>query len=240
MRDFLLLFPKAAIGFYNFVVLLFKRKKVEKSDNEDINLIRQKAEKLTDINEHLETIYNLTVKQEPKLIVELGVRGGESTFVFEMAAKKSNAYLLSVDIEDVDFSCDYDKWLFYKGDDIKLGNNFFSFADKNNLPNKIDVLFIDTSHQYEHTVLEIKTWFPHLADNCLVIFHDTNISTIFKRKGGTIGGGWNNNRGVIRAIEEYLNTKLNEKEEFQITINDFNVTHYPYCNGLTVLEKVSE
>jgi cephalosporin hydroxylase len=239
MRNFWLFFPKAAINVYNFFILLLKNKKVMKSDNEDINQIRDKAKKLTDINEHLETIYNLTVKEKPKFIVELGVRGGESTFVFEKAAKRFDAYLLSVDIEDIDFYCGYSKWIFFKGDDIQLGKSFLSFVKEKKLPEKIDVLFIDTSHRYDHTVLEIETWFPYLSDNGLVIFHDTNISTIFKRKDGTIGGGWNNNRGVIRAIEEYFKTEFNEKEDFRININGFQVIHYSYCNGLTVLKKIN-
>jgi len=237
MKNFLLFLVKKKIAAINFFILLFKNKKIELSDIKELNEIREKSLILTDINEHLETIYNETVKAQPKLIVELGVRGGESTFVFERAALISESNLLSVDIEDIDFKSDYEKWQFYRGDDIELGKNFTKFAKENNLPEKIDVLFIDTSHQYKHTVDEINTWFKHLSDNGIVLFHDTFISTIFRRKDGTIGGGWNNKRGVIRAIEEYLKTKFDEKQPFVTTVKGFEITHHPYCNGLTILKK---
>jgi hypothetical protein len=32
-----------------------------------------------------------------------------------------------------------------------------------NIAASIDLLFIDTSHYYEHTVLEIQSWFPLLS-----------------------------------------------------------------------------
>lgn len=237
MRNFLLFFVKKGFAIINFFILLFKHKKNEQSEIKEINEIREKSLTLTDINEHLETIFNETVKLQPKLIVELGVRGGESTFVFERAASMSNSNLLSVDIEDIDFKSDYAKWQFYKGDDIELGKNFVKFAKENGLPEKIDVLFIDTSHEYKHTVDEINVWFPHLSENSIVMFHDTNISPIFKRKDGTIGGGWNNKRGVIKAIEEHLETTFNEKQPFEKTVKKFTISHNPYCNGMTILRK---
>ena len=46
---------------------------------------------------------------------------------------------------------------------------------KNVIKEPVDVLFIDTSHLYEHTVRELAAWFPLLANKALVIFHDTNL-----------------------------------------------------------------
>ena len=81
---------------------------------------------------------------------------------------------------------------------------------KRSIRQPVDVLFIDTSHLYEHTVKEIEAWFPLLAPNALVMFHDTNLRPNYTRQNGTCGVGWDNDRGVIRAIEEYLGETLDE------------------------------
>ena len=46
------------------------------------------------------TLFTEALSVHPSLIVELGVRGGESTFVFERVAKMCGSQLGSVDIED--------------------------------------------------------------------------------------------------------------------------------------------
>ena len=61
------------------------------------------------------------------------------------------------------------------------------------------------------------------------------------RKNGTYGAAWNNQRGVIRAIEEFFGTQFNEKEEFYYSCEkdgiSWKVSHEPFCNGLTLLYK---
>src|SRR5438270_1418231 len=55
---------------------------------------------LSDISDHLPTIFSEIVAACPHLIVELGTRGGESTKTILAAAKHSNATVLSIDIND--------------------------------------------------------------------------------------------------------------------------------------------
>jgi len=109
-------------------------------------------------------------------------------------------------------------------------NNYFK--------NNIDVLFIDTSHLYEHTINEIKLWFPLLNNKALFIFHDINLyNGVYKRKNSFTGTGWDNQRDVIRSIEEYFETNFNKKEFFNTTLvknnDNWRVVHDPDCNGLT-------
>lgn len=193
----------------------------------------------TDIADHLSTIFSESIAMQPGLIVELGVRGGESRFVFERVAKISDSFLVSADIDDCSASCGKSpKWFFLKGDDVDFGRNFRNWRQQQGIAGNIDVLFIDTSHLYEHTVEEIREWFPHLNPRCKVIFHDTNLRSFGRRIDGTIMRAWDNERGVIRAIEDYLGTKINERVNFVTTINEWVVRHWAYCNGLTILERV--
>jgi len=199
--------------------------------------INRHALRRTDINEHLPIIYDEAMRTKPKLIVELGVRGGESTFVFERVAKQFGAKLVSVDINNCLKSCMYDQWLFVQESDIVFAKRFKEFARQHKFDPSIDLLFIDTSHLYEHTVEEIRLWFPYLSAGAKVIFHDTNMGLIYRRKDGSKGAGWNNDRGVIRAIEDYLHVSLDERYEFVTNINGWTLRHIPTCSGLTILDQ---
>ena len=223
---------------YNTCLGIFKKTAPPApTEIQELQEIQEKAIKKTDINDHLETLYAESLRLKPQLIVELGVRGGESTFAFERAAKITNATLVSVDIDDCLKASQYEKWHFVRSDDIAFTNNFPTWCKDKGIAPLIDVLFIDTSHLYEHTKQEIEAWFPLLAKKCVVFFHDTNLQKIFFRQDKSMGIGWDNQRGVIRALEEYLGQSINEKNEFKGTINNWQIQHYPYCNGLTILKK---
>src|SRR5229473_4947288 len=99
----------------------------------------------TDISDHLVTLFAEAVSARPKLVVELGVRGGDSTFAFERAAKLSDAHLLSIDIDDCSARSSYAKWSFVKQDDVTFAGEFAAWCSARDLMPLIDVLFIDTS-----------------------------------------------------------------------------------------------
>src|SRR5258708_5830513 len=65
----------------------------------DLAQIEERRKLDTDISDHLPSLFAETVNARPELIVELGVRGGDSTFVLERAARFCNAHLISVDID---------------------------------------------------------------------------------------------------------------------------------------------
>ncbi len=215
-----------------------KKEDIEFSDNFEKEIYLRSL-KRTDINDHLLTIYRESIEIKPSLIVELGVRGGESTFVFERVSKKTNATLISVDIEDCSNITDYEKWFFVQSDDIEFAKRFDNWCRGKGIEPSIDILFIDTSHLYSHTKEEIEYWFPYLSDKSKVFFHDTNINFLFKRKDGSLQNGWDNKRGVIRAIEDFCEKEFNEKVEFKDECKGFEIRHIPYCSGLTILTKKS-
>lgn len=195
----------------------------------------------TDISDFLGTIYSEALAANPRLIVELGVRTGESRSVLEQVAGQSGAVLVSVDLDDCSTACRPSAmWHFIQSDDIKFAQEFQQWCTKRNINSQIDVLFIDSSHLYEHTVAEIRSWFPLLSSKCKVILHDTNLKTFYRRTDGTVGRGWDNARGVIRALEESLNTKFNEKVDFVTTVDQWIIRHWAHCNGLTIMERANK
>lgn len=195
----------------------------------------------TDITDHLPVIFSEAIKSRPSLMVELGTRGGDSTKVLLRAASITMAKMLSVDIEDcshvVNDSFFKDNWRFVQADDVVFAGEFKNWCLKNGFPASIDLLFIDTSHEYEHTIREINAWFPLLSARCKVILHDTNMRRYFKHKSGRIVLGWDNKRGVIRAIEETLGRSYNEAVPFIDLHEDWLIEHHPHSNGLTILTR---
>ena len=200
--------------------------------------VKARARKHTDISGHLVTLFVESWRARPKLIVELGVGHGESTFVFERVARLCGAVLVGLDTEDRNYACDYEAWNFVQRDDIEFAAEFDRWCGERGIEPKIDVLLVDTSHLYDHTVEEIRCWFPHLSERAKVFFHDTNMREYFYRRDGSIGLGWDNERGVIRALEGYFGVFFDEKREFVDYRDGWLITHDPLCNGLTILERV--
>lgn len=161
----------------------------------------------------------------PKLIVELGVRGGDSTFALERAARSSDAYLLSVDIEDCPVQCSYAKRSFVQRDDVTFAGEFAGWCSSRNLAPAVDVLFIDTSHLYEHTREELRFWLPHLSAKGKLILHDANMKRFYCRANRSLGPGWDNARGVIRAIEEMVGAMFNEEQDFVTLAQGWIIRH---------------
>ena len=201
----------------------------------------------TDISSHLPTLFCYTVSQDPQVIVEAGVRGGESTRPFEMALKFLNATLIGIDIEQ-SFGSAYSSiknGVFVAMNDLDFAKYYKNseFKDK-----KVDIVFIDTSHLYKHTLAEIKLFVPLLSDDGFISFHDSNVTPIngkgYIRLNGTMGGADGNTRGVTQAIKEYFSLEFDEHAYFNSIFNrggvKWHIIHYPFCNGLTIIKKIKE
>ncbi|MBN1545049.1 MAG: class I SAM-dependent methyltransferase, partial [Syntrophaceae bacterium] len=147
------------------------------------------------------------------------------------------AVLVSVDIEDCRNVSSYRDRIFVQMDDIAFASSFSEWCRKREIEPQIDILFIDTSHLYDHTVSEIRSWFPFLADRAKVLFHDTNMHDVFVRKDGSTGRGWDNERGVIRAIEEYLSVSFDEEKDFVTFKDGWVIKHASICNGFMVMNR---
>jgi len=133
-----------------------------------------------DINYFLLLLYEMTISMGKKKdddfnIVELGVRGGSSTLAFLSALQKlDKGRLWSCDIDPLMEELNrkaiegglYDYWYFWQGDSVDFADSYFS-------KKQADIVFIDTSHEFEQTVKEIEKWHSKVKEGGKMIFHDT-------------------------------------------------------------------
>lgn len=208
--------------------------------SQELREIREFARRPNDINEHLELIFTESLLIWPRLIVELGVRDGTSTFVFERVASVCGASIVSADIDDCSSTSSHRRRHFFQGDDVQFAAAFEGFCRERGIAPSVDVLFVDTSHYYDHTVQEIQAWFPLLSPRAKVLFHDTNLRLVGSRRDGCFALAWENERGVVRAIEEHLGIRIDESKECTEYVRGWLIRHWPHCNGFTVLDKFSE
>lgn len=163
----------------------------------------------SDISLHLIHLYELTadIHDPDKVVVELGVRRGESTTALLAAVNDTGGRLISVDITECrQTRCRLKgepNWVFVHGDDMELIKKW----DK-----PIDHLFIDTSHTFDHTLMELREWGRWVKDYGIISLHDTNAP---------------NYPMVMSAVEKYLEENPN-----------FTFNNYPESFGLGVIKKL--
>jgi cephalosporin hydroxylase len=202
------------------------------------------ADAPSDIHDHLGVMFAEAVAARPRLIVELGTRGAVSTRALLAAAEVAGAHVLSVDMVDCsanDIEPRFrERWSFALSDDVAYaGAPFEAFCAARGLPALADAILVDTSHRYEHTCQELAAWLPRLSARGVIMFHDTNMGDgWFRRLDGRFAQGWNNQRGVIRAIEERLGRRWDETSCFSDAAGGFAVQHWPWSSGFTVLRRL--
>ena len=151
----------------------------------------------SDIQEYLPDLYGIACGYQGVRVLELGTRRGFSTLAFLAAAEAVSGHVWSGDAVNV--AADPEGmlpwarcplWTFTCGDDMDPGVQA-------KLPAEVDVLFIDTSHEYEHTLAELRAYMPRLAAGGTALFHDTNLF-------GWPGYEWHGDVPPVRqALDEY-------------------------------------
>lgn len=222
---------------------MVRQRDVGRGVTHSVDVSRFGAAESSDIRDHLNFLSFMVHLQQPQVLLELGTRGGESTRVFEDYCKSHHLIGRSFDLGPAPkWLHEKDHWQHFVGDDCELGD---LLARTKKWPDGstfqlIDFLFIDTSHEYEHTCRELETFFPLVKSGGFLVFHDTNlIKKATRRLDGELGYGWDNERGVIRAIEEYFSFEVDETSYLFITISGkgSSIYHLPWNNGLTVVQK---
>lgn len=119
----------------------------------------------SDIYEHLPTFYALA--QDATTVIELGTRSGVSTIAW-LYGLEGHGHLWSVDIDPKPEIGTHAHWTFIQGDDCS-GEVFAQ------LPADVDVVFIDTSHEYAHTLRELNLYRWLLKPGGKLVLHDTEL-----------------------------------------------------------------
>ena len=115
----------------------------------------------SDISDSLPIIFNWVIKLKAQMILELGVRSGESTKAFLQALAYTGGKMTSMDIDDCSRVSVAPNWKFVQGDDLKL-----EFREQ------VDILFIDTNHTYTQTLLELIRYAPSVTEDGVILLHD--------------------------------------------------------------------
>jgi hypothetical protein len=121
----------------------------------------------SDIRDHLRRLF----EEARGTVLELGVRGGVSTSALLAGVEQRGGEVWSV---DVDPSCSatyaaHPLWHFVRSDSRDPAPLAVA-----GLPSKIDVLFVDTLHEYEHVREELAVWEPRVSRDGIVLIHDTD------------------------------------------------------------------
>lgn len=158
-----------------------ERHKLPEVDLQALYEARRRAR--TDIAAHLPKLYNLVTSMRAQQVIELGVRGGESTIAFLAALQKTDGLPVRRTQTGRLWSCDVAPlqlpiaqlegkiahWEFVAGDDRELLDA---------APATCDVLFIDTSHEYEHTLWELENYGARVRAGGYIVLHDTELPAV--------------------------------------------------------------
>jgi predicted O-methyltransferase YrrM len=145
----------------------------------------------SDIQEYLPFLHETAKSYENVRVLELGTRQGNSTLAFLAAAEEVNGHVWSADI--VNAPADPEGMLPWswrpaglspgKATAQEIKNPWWTFIHgddmdseiQGQLPGQVDVLFIDTSHLYQHTLDELRAYMPRVVPGGIALFHDTNL-----------------------------------------------------------------
>lgn len=194
------------------------------------------------ITEHLNRLYELA-SSSTGLILELGTNAGGSTRAF-LAGSKGK--VISIDIQDFSNAVHdlpkarKENWNFICGPDVDVAVRLRDEIARLGWDDDVDILFIDTTHEYEHTFQELKAYIPFLNSRSKIVLHDSNLAVVYRRKDGSFGFGFDNKRGVARAVEAYFNITFDEKRPYlNEVVNSLVIDHTPYSCGLTVISSLN-
>jgi predicted O-methyltransferase YrrM len=128
----------------------------------------------TDIQGHLDYLAEAVIDVDARAVLELGVREGVSTIALLYGLLVTGGHLWSVDTDEHQLVGTYPHWTFLVADDR-------SPTARAATPLALDLLFIDTSHEYDHTLTELRTYAPRVRPGGRVLLHDTDWDA---REGG--------------------------------------------------------
>ena len=157
------------------------------------------------------------------IILELGVENGRSTKKFLEICKNNNGKLFSVDVKDCSKILNDPKWNFFKARD----DNFKFINSK--LPDKIDVLFIDSLHEANHVKKLIYGYYPKIKNEGYIFVDDISHLPYLKDK-----------------VRNNFYCEINNKETFEIllsiyskNIKNFELNFSFMSSGLAIVKKLN-
>ena len=180
---------------------------------------------MSDFNYKLDNFLFPIIKEiNNPTILELGVQKGRSTKKFLDICKKNNGKLFSIDIEDCSNIVNDKSWNFYQTRD----DNFEYIKSK--IPEKIDILFIDTLHEANHVKKLINEYYPIIKKNGFIFIDDISHLPYLKNKD-----------------RDNFYCEINNKETFDLLISiysenteNFDLSFTFVSSGLAIIKKKTD
>ena len=157
------------------------------------------------------------------IILELGVENGRSTKKFLEICNTNNGKLFSVDVKDCSNISNDPRWNF-----LKTRDDNFKFINSK-LPDKIDVLFIDSLHEANHVKKLIYGYYPKIKNEGYIFVDDISHLPYLKDK-----------------VRNNFYCEINNKETFEIllsiyskNIKNFELNFSFMSSGLAIVKKLN-
>lgn len=183
-----------------------------------------------DSDQHLMTLFSLTIQTKAKNILELGMRQGTTTEPLLLGAYLNKGLLTSVDISS--------PYGFNPQEELKMHHLFVQQDAIEFLQNQIsigkyyDLVFVDDWHSYRHVKKELELLDKLTDEKSLIIMHDTMAFT-FPQYHWPIDSPadteWGEG-GPTRALFEFVDDVNNIEKDYEFCT-------IPVNNGLTILRK---
>jgi len=192
-----------------------------------VELTKQNRE---DIDEHLLTLFALTLSMKPHRVIELGVRSARSSYAFLAACYFLGAKLTSVDINDREPSLHFPSeweanWNFIKKDAIQfLEEDAGALWDTSG-----NIIYVDDWHAGDHVEKELSLLDEFVTPKDLILLHDLmygNSQPYYRSVDSPPDKQWDNG-GPYRAVSNLDLTK-------------WEYATIPRCHGMTILRKKSK
>jgi len=152
------------------------QKEIEKLETEASTFSQERY-----VAKQLLELHKEALKRDNFTVLELGVDKGHSTRVFLNAADQKGGRLVSVDIVDCSNVAESKDWTFVEQDSADCEK---LLSEAPFLKDGIDILYVDSLHEYKHVKKEIFNYFPYMKKGGVIFFDDVDSTPymLFQRK----------------------------------------------------------
>ena len=123
----------------------------------------------SDICDHLQFMHDTVLAYRAPVVIEMGVRTGNSTCALLHAALQAGGQVWSADVNESqvpEYWHEIPEWHFRQGDSVSPGVLRW-------MPKRADVVFMDTSHTFDQQLAELRKYVPRVKPGGTVLIHDT-------------------------------------------------------------------
>lgn len=128
-----------------------------------------RAGRHSDIMDHLQFMHDTVAAYPDPVVIEMGVRAGNSTSALLSAVTRQGGQVWSADVNPPQVPDSWHgipAWHFMQGDSVSPEVLAW-------MPPQADVVFMDTSHTYAQQLAELRAYVPRVRPGGTVLVHDT-------------------------------------------------------------------